>query len=362
MKERDALIALSLAGCHYSKSLTVLKDQSDTFSELFNLTPKQIDFLSGIGKSMKETLLKSVKSKEWLMEAVHCSHERYTIITLLDEDYPEDLRHIFDPPWVIYIKGQLKPEIPLLGIVGARRATNYGTWAAEHFSREVSGRGVGIVSGLAFGIDAAAHKGALTTDGYTIGVLGGGIDGIYPAAHQSLYHQIEETGALLSEYGPGVQPQKHFFPARNRIISGLSQGVFVVEAGEKSGALITADFAMEQGRDVYALPGNVNQKSSAGTNRLIRDGAKMVLETDDLMDAFPEMKNAGKKTHHLSSCNDQLSAAELEVMNLVSAGPVQLEVLVYRLGKNVSEVNSILTVLELKGFIQQLPGKSFTVY
>ncbi|SMP47141.1 DNA-processing protein DprA [Anoxynatronum buryatiense] len=362
MKERDALIALSLAGCHYSQSLTVLREYCNSFSEVLSLTENQIESISGIGPQMKGLLSSCIKNREELLETTFCVQDKFTIKTLLDEEYPEDLKHIFDPPWVIYIKGHFTNHMPFLGIVGARRATSYGVWAADHFSRELSNKGIGIVSGLAYGIDAAAHRGTLDVAGYTIGVLGGGIDGIYPAAHRSLYQQIEESGALVSEYGPGVQPQKHYFPARNRIISGLSRGVFVVEAGEKSGALITADFAMEQGREVFALPGNVNQKASAGTNRLIRDGARMVLETDDLLDAYPEVKHSTKTVRDSGEWRNQLSLAELEVMDLIAEGPVQMEMLIYRLEKTVSEVSSLLTVLELKGLIQQLPGKTFTVY
>ncbi len=361
MDERNTLIALSLAGLHYSKPLADMESYFGSFQDVWQASDDQCGKALGKHTTLLECLKSMVRSRDRFRELVEQTKEAYTVITLLDDAYPENLRQIFDPPQVLYVKGKTDFDRPLIGIVGARKASAYGKWAAGKFSRELTAYGIGVVSGLAFGIDAASHQGCLDTGGYTIGVLGGGIDGIYPSTHRSLYDQIEQTGSIISEYGPGVQPQKHYFPARNRIISGLSLGVFVVEAGERSGALITADFAMEQGRDVYALPGNINQLTSLGTNRLIRDGARMIIETNDLIDAIGQIIPLHQNGSARQLTNIKLSEAENRVFSIIREMPVNIEMLVYQTGLPVSEVSSILTVLELKGLISQLPGKTFTV-
>ena len=282
-------------------------------------------------------------------------------LTIYDSAYPHKLKNIYDPPYVVYIKGsKIDFDVPLISIVGTRRATPYGKWAAHQFAKELAKWGVGIISGLALGIDTCSHKGALDGNGYTIGVLGCGLDQYYPASNRSLTDKIFENGCIISEYCSGTPPLKHHFPARNRIVSGLSDGVVVIEAPEKSGALITADFALDQGKDVYALPGNINNMQSKGTNKLIRDGARILLEVDDIIENLKYKYPMCKIDMEQSARND-LSESEMQVFNVIKRNPVNIDFIINETGIKVSELSPILTILEIKGYISQMPGKIFTV-
>lgn len=361
MDERDCLIALSLAGLHYSKPMTQLYEYFGSFEESTQATIEQIEQALGKGRYPIEVIKSMTRDQAAMKDRVQEAKSFFRVVTLLDEDYPDDLKEIYDPPWVLYVKGEPLQTKPLLGVVGARKATMYGKWAVGHFARELTRYGIGIISGLAYGIDTAGHESCLDAGGYTVGVLGGGIDQIYPKSNRYLFQQIEEKGTIISEYGPGVEPQKHFFPARNRIISGLSIGVFVVEAGERSGALITADFAMEQGREVFALPGNINSALSAGTNRLLRDGAHMVLQTEDLIEPLKGVLSNQKLDLYTKQEELFLSEEEKTIFKILQDGPKQIEQIMMASGRTVSELNGILTVLELKDLIEQHSGKRFTV-
>ncbi len=362
MEERDYLIALSVAGLHYSKLLSDLKDFFGSFENVFSASEELLEKVIGNGPYRNKIIKEAINDTEELQRRIEEINEQYTIITLLDDHYPENLQEIYDPPWVLYTKGKPLNSHPMIGMVGARKASTYGKWAADYFARELAKREVGIVSGLAYGIDASGHQGCLDAGGYSIGVLGCGIDKTYPSSNRKLYQELERKGTIISEYAPGVEPQKHFFPARNRIISGLSAGVFVIEARERSGALITAEFAMEQGREVYALPGNINSQLSIGTNKLLRDGARLVLEIDDVIgpiESILPVKNYNSEAYEV---NIALSSNEKSVMNLVAEEPMPIETLLHRSDLTISELNGILTILELKGLVQQLPGKRFTAY
>lgn len=280
------------------------------------------------------------------------------VITLVDDEYPKLLKTIYDPPPVLYCKGQpLKETQYMVSIVGSRRTSEYGRQMAEKLAYELSCAGVTVVSGLARGIDTMAHRGAIRAGGYTIGVLGCGVDVIYPRENKKLFMQVQQQGTLVSEYPPGTQPAAGNFPARNRIISGLSQAVVVVEAGSTSGALITADFALEQGRDVYALPGNVTSPYSSGTNQLIKEGATPVTSADDILEALGITGN--EKASKPSGTSYQLDIFEIEVYNALEDGEKLLEELAAITGFDIGKLNAILTVLEMKGIVKQLPGGKF---
>ncbi|MBM7613648.1 DNA-processing protein DprA [Alkaliphilus hydrothermalis] len=286
--------------------------------------------------------------------------ENIKILTILDEAYPDKLRNIYDSPYVIYINGNAKFDLPLISIVGSRKASPYGKWAAYQFAKELSQWGIGVISGLALGIDAASHKGTLDNKGYTIGVLGSGVEQCYPVSNSAIMKQMIETGCVLSEYAPGTPPMKHHFPARNRIISGLSDGVIVIEAAEKSGALITVEYALDHGKEVYALPGNINQLQSKGTNKLIRDGAKILLSIEDIIEdlkkSYPLINNCNKV-----ATTEQLGEIEEKIYSIIRQGQISIDLIAYKSGLKIKDLSSILTILEIKGFINQLPGKTFTV-
>lgn len=278
-----------------------------------------------------------------------------SLISFWDDKYPESLRHIHDPPALLYLRGQLPPG-DCFAIVGSRRATTNGLLLTREISNELATRGVCVVSGLARGIDTAAHQGALNAEGHTIAVLGCGIDRVYPPENTPLFHQILERNAIISEFPPGVQPLPGHFPSRNRIISGLARGVLIVEAADGSGSLITGDFALEQGRELFAVPGSVKSSTSYGTNRLIKDGAQVVTEAEDIFLAlWPELPTARvKKADELFSA--QLDGGTLRLYQALNFEPQHGDELGRACGLTPMEVSAILLDLELRGGVQPLPG------
>jgi DNA processing protein len=276
-----------------------------------------------------------------------------------DPDYPENLAAIYDPPPVIFFRGSLKAAGKLsVAIVGTRKPSPYGLVVAEKLAKDLTALGITIISGMARGIDSAAHRGALAGNGRTIAVLGCGPDVVYPRENKKLMEDIINNGAVVSEFPPGTQPEAWRFPVRNRIISGLSQAILVVEAAEKSGALITADFALEQGRDVMAVPGNIVNPLSRGPHRLIKQGARLIEGAGDVLDElgieklFPVQtgEEAGKM---------KMSRDEETLYGLLSLEPIALDELITRSGILPQKAMAALMYLEIKGLTRQLPGKFY---
>jgi DNA processing protein len=275
-----------------------------------------------------------------------------SLLTPEDANYPSLLKNLPDPPLALYLRGTLTSQDDLaLAVVGTRKATTYGRDAAAFFSRQLAQQGVTIISGLAHGIDSAAHRSALEAGGRTIAVLGCGIDRVYPSDHTELAGQITRQGALISEFPVGSKPEAKHFPRRNRIISGLSLGVLVVEAPEKSGAMITADQAAEQGREVFAVPGAIFSAASTGTNRLIQEGAKLVITVEDILD---ELNIARHKVEArvLTRQVAPAGSAEAPLLRFLSSQPLPVDELVRQSGLPTAEVLSALTLLELQGYVE----------
>jgi len=292
------------------------------------------------------------------------------MINIFDENYPNKLKQIYDPPIALYYKGKFEINDFAIAIVGSRRTTNYGSFSAKKLSYELAMRGVQIVSGLARGIDSIAHEGCLNARGKTIAVLGCGLDNIYPPENTRLFEDIIKSDGLgISEYPPGMPPLQHNFPARNRIISGISSGVLVVEAAKRSGSLITACYALEQGREVFAIPGNIDNAYSRGTNQLIKDGAKMVICIEDILEEFEygevlfnsDMQNNFSKRDSKTNFSifKGLSTEEIRVVKIISNGIHNIDEIIERSNISTKEVNNLLFMLEMKGVITQLPGKIF---
>lgn len=276
-----------------------------------------------------------------------------------DPGYPENLLEIYDPPPVIFYKGQLKSADKLsVAIVGTRKPSPYGLVVAEKLAKDLTALGITIISGMARGIDSAAHRGALTGGARTIAVLGCGPDVVYPKENKKLMDEIMNNGAVVSEFPPGTQPEAWRFPVRNRIISGLSQATLVVEAAERSGALITADFALEQGRDVMAVPGNVVNPLSRGPHRLIKQGARLIEGAGDVLDELGMEKLFPAQTGAVTS-KMKISAEEETLYGLLSLNPVSLDELIMRSGFLPQKVMAALMYLEIKGLTRQLPGKFY---
>jgi DNA processing protein len=327
-----------------------------------------------------------------------CQRLGQRILTIQDAEYPHRLRNIFDPPLTLYVRGHMPvmDEEAAIAVVGTRECTPYGTACGERLGRELAASGAVVVTGLARGVDSAAARGALRAGGTVVGVTGGGLDVVYPPENGDLYADVAATGVLLSEYPPGSPPDKAHFPVRNRIMSGLSVAALVVEAPERSGALITARLALEQGREVYAVPGPIDAPDSVGCNRLIRDGAGLAAEGWDILrdfqERFPdklrpvkdlpswtplptrrraapeprrrpeaapeqaEAKTASRTVSQSGLTDDQM--ALLRVLDLEK--PIQVDDLIQSTGIPARRVSSALTMLEIDGMVSQHDGKRYT--
>ncbi|MHB1653918.1 MAG: DNA-processing protein DprA [Desulfitobacteriaceae bacterium] len=312
-------------------------------------------------------------------ERIEAGLEEKGILTVTPDEahYPRLLAELSDAPPLLYYKGHLKEGQEVLAMVGSRRATPYGKAAAEFLAREVAASGIAVISGLARGIDTSAHKGALSAQGITWAVLGCGVDLIYPPENRKLAEGILERGALISEFIPGTPPDSPHFPARNRLISGCSRGVVVVEAALKSGAMITVDFALEQGREVFAVPGPIFSEMSKGTNYLLRQGAKIVEDKGDIWAEIPDLPLGGKmnglgtsalgslkhkKDHpELAAKTENRTGDHLTILELMSDIPLHIDQIVWHSSLPVERIPLLLLELQLAGEIEQLPGQLYVI-
>ena len=304
----------------------------------------------------------------------YCKLNGVRIVSIYDEDYPKSLKEIHDPPLVLYVKGKIPKSNYAIGIVGSREASHYGLKAASLFATGLAREGIPIISGGAKGIDAAAHEAALKAGGTTVAVLGCGLDIAYPASNQKLFERIAQSGAVISEYPPGTAPMSQNFPARNRIIVGLSRGIVVAEAAQKSGALITAHIAADEGREVYCVPGNIFENTSIGCHELIRQGAKLVdCVTDILEDKIAWQAAMQQKVFQPSifepvddNWKDSFEAvpstiSELgeNILALLKQGPLSLEEIIEQSGKSVPEISMELLELQVAGCIDMDNGNRY---
>ncbi len=281
-------------------------------------------------------------------------------ITWQDEEYPPRLRHVHNAPPVLYVKGDILPRDEwAVAVVGTRASSAYGRQMVEVIAGDLARGGITVVSGLARGIDSLGHRAALRAGGRTIAVLGSGIDIIYPREHRDLAANIVDRGALVTEYPLGTKPEGGNFPARNRIISGLSLGTLVVEAGKRSGALITADYALEQGREVFAVPGNASSSKSAGTNRLIQEGAaKLVMSVEDILEELNLTLVEQQQEVRMAVPEDE---KEAQILQCISTEPIHVDEIGQETNLPISEVTSTLAMMELKGMVRQVGGMNYVV-
>ncbi len=373
---------------------------------LCQATTKQLQDL-GLNTQLAERIFSTCRDSQALAQELACAQRQgVTLITWQDDSYPPALRTIPDPPLVLYVRGALAPDEVAVAIVGSRQASPYGQQAAQQLSYDLALRGITVISGLARGIDACAHRGALKASGRTVAVLGSGLNHIYPPEHEALAHQITEQGALISEYPMDSSPIPHHFPRRNRIISGLALGVVVVEARSRSGALITADCALEQGREVFAVPGPITAITSQGTHALLKQGARLVSSIEDILEELrlttvspktvlgsgigaqwkdaegsglrvagncPEPRAASpeRSSNKPTAQGPQLIASEMcraeDLSNqeqqllacLNTLEPIDIDTLALSSGLQMPQLSPVLLDLQMKRLIQQLPGKRF---
>ncbi len=331
-----------------------------TPADVLSAAPEQLKQIPKIGPRLIEALTTAKQNNHWQTELATCqTHGIETIIRNSDR-YPKLLSKIADPPNVLYCRGTyLDRDEIAIAIVGTRHATHYGKSVAERLARDLVHAGYTVVSGLARGIDAVAHRTALQAGGRTIAVLGSGHLNIYPAEHQELAQEIVANGAVVSELSSGQPPKSTAFPQRNRIVSGLSLGVVVVEAAQRSGALISARLAVEQNREVFAVPGRVDSRNSRGCHQLIRDGAKLVESVDDVLEELgplqsPIQNAVGEVIHHPAEL--QLNAQERKILQAIGSEPTEMETVANETGLPIQRVLSTISILEMKKLIRRTSG------
>ncbi|MBI3399112.1 MAG: DNA-protecting protein DprA [Deltaproteobacteria bacterium] len=326
---------------------------------VFEASEKRIEQIQCIGKKVASAI-KSFNDWGWVeKETALIEKHKVKFLTMRDTDYPDALRSMPDPPPYLYVKGTIgKEDNNAVAIVGTRNPTQYGVTATENLSRALAGAGITIVSGMARGIDSVAHMGAIAGNGRTIAVLGSGIDVIYPPENKKLYEDIAANGAVVSEFPFGTKPVATNFPQRNRIISGLVKGVLVIEASEKSGSLITAQLALDYGRDVFALPGNTTSFKSKGTNKLIKNGAKLVEDAGDILEEMAISVEAGLKSASTITIPPNLSPEEGKIITLLDE-PCFIDTIIQKTGLPAAKISALLLDMELKGLVKQQAGKQF---
>lgn len=361
MTERDALIFLNLLSIGYS-SMVKLRDHFGSISNALSASEQDLKKVSGVRKTSIESICekrsKPILDRELsLLERTGCH-----LITILDDIYPSALKQIACPPLVLYVRGELLPEDGnSIAVVGTRKPTQYGKQVAAEFSKVLAAQGVTIVSGLARGLDSAAHSGALEGGGRTVAILGSGLLRLYPKENEKLADAIEKNGAVISEFPLETKPFRSNFPIRNRIISGMSLGTLVVEASAKSGTLITAGFALEQGRSVFAVPGNIFSGHSEGVNNLIKQGAALVQNPDDIFRELSMLKrrDGNLETNKRETLTVKMSPDEKSVITFISDNPIHIDEITERSDMTAPEISVLLLTLEMKGIIKQLPGSYY---
>jgi len=353
----------------------IIKNLLDYFGDaktIWEAGRKELCRVNQVGGKRSKQIVRDRESIDLDYEVQVLKDTGIKYLTLTDKEYPFLLKNIHDPPPVLFYKGSIEPDDTIsLAVVGSRKCTNYGRTIAKRLSAALAEKGFTVISGLARGIDTCSHQGALSK-GRTIAVLGSGLDVVYPPENDNLMKEIINNGAVISSFPLATAPNRENFPQRNRIISGLTLGTIVVEAAQKSGSLITANFALEQGREVFAIPGDITKEQSFGTNQLIQNGAKLVQNIDDILTELPLedwLKGINREEQTIKSeekaiesreKKSDLSSEEAEVYNQLSSEPQEFNEVLQAIDLSPGKLNSILLKLELKGIVTQLSGNRFT--
>lgn len=361
MTETEAFIALNMISGIGPVRLRKLLAIFETPECVLSAKASALRNVQGIGRDTADLIIHWEKTVDLNAELARIREFGANVVTQSSPEYPAALREIHDPPIVLYVWGSLTANAAndrtAIGIVGSRRTSHYGLECAKKLSYQLAYAGLTVISGLARGIDTAAHQGALAAKGRTIAIIGAGLNKLYPPENQALAEKIAETGAVISEYPMDRPADRQTFPYRNRIVSGWSAGTLVIEAGFNSGAIITANQAIEQGRNVYAVPGQIDRPTSAGSNRLIQQGAKLVVSASDILDdlemLLPEMPE--KPSPRLQS----LTPEEQTVYDAISENETPIDTIIEKSGLQAGNVSSTLLALEMRRFVKQLPGQHF---
>jgi DNA processing protein len=358
MEKRDFCLGLSLIKGVGPIVAARILDRFSSADKLLSASPDELASIESLNRETAKNILSFNWSKEVEKEKEKLIKNGADLLSILDNDYPESLKSIYAPPIIIYKKGNIIPEDSIsVAMVGSRVPTPYGLRMAKKIADGLAERGVTVISGMARGIDTETHKSSLKRGGRTIAVLGCGIDVIYPPENRKLAKDIIERGALISEFSMGSKPDRGNFPRRNRIISGLTLGTVVVEAAEKSGAIITANYALEQGKEVYAVPGEVSSLKSRGTNRLIKTGAKLVEDAEDIIEDFPSsIKKKLNNRDNSDFIEISLDEEEKRVYNSITESGSHIDNIVDISGLPAGRVSAILLKLEIRGAVKKVSG------
>lgn len=359
-------LLLSIEGIGPGKTRNLLSKfhtLENTLSADFNSLQEVDGISSNLAKRIRSGISRFAEAKSDVNKELEVLAKLNTsLITIWDKEYPALLKKIYDPPLIIYIEGELvESDNFSIAIVGTRLPTNYGKIQAEKFASELAAQNITIVSGMARGIDSAAHTAALKNGGRTIAVIGSGMDVIYPPENKKLFDEIVENGVVISEFKPGTKPDAQNFPRRNRIISGLSLGCIVIETGTNGGAMQTASLALDQDREVFAIPGNLGIRQAEGTNLLIQKGeAKLVNSAEDVLIEL-DLKLKPLLGENIPKHQAELNLFEEKIVNVLSCEPVQIDNISLLTGLSTSDCLVHLLSLEFKGLVKQLPGKMFAI-
>lgn len=369
MTELDYWLWLSLKeGMNATKMVRLLKVFNSP-KAIFEMTREDFNKVPRLGKRTIAALCdKSTVRVEEVKE--HCKRIGICVLTIDSPYYPQCLKEISAPPHVLYVRCRHRynlNEYTSIGIVGTREATEYGVAATAEIAHGVASNGFVVVSGMAKGIDAAAHRGAIAAGGITIAVVGGGLETAYPYCNKELMQSIIMTGMVISEYPPYSEPKRYHFPERNRIIAGLSRGILVTEAPERSGALITANYALEENRDVFSVPGDITRPKSVGANNLIKEGAYPVTSARDIVEHYGVEYEHGEKAAQPQKTQENvnndlykdLTEEEKHIISKLSLTPINFDMLLAATGIAPDKLTSTITMLEIKGKVKTLPGKNF---
>ncbi|HRZ86635.1 MAG TPA: DNA-processing protein DprA [bacterium] len=367
LANRDALLILNAVELLGPVRVRLLVEAFGAPAAALRQPKEALKRVAGIGEKIAQNIVDGRASFDLDKEKKLIREHGVSVVTPSDDGYPELLKEIYDPPVVLYVRGKLSAaDRYSVGIVGSRFASHYGTEAARVLSRDLTRRGMTVVSGMARGIDTAAHEGAIAADGRTVAVLGNGLARCYPPENKGLMERIAKRGAVVSEFPMETIPDRKNFPRRNRIISGMSLGIVVVEAARRSGALITAHHALEQNRAVFSIPGRINDASSSGANDLIKQGAKIVTGAGDVIEEFqyvlPKEMAAPVRTGPAEQSSVPAAALTDEerlMHGCLSVDVKPIDELIRESGFPPARANHLLLSLELKGCVRQLPGKQF---
>jgi len=359
MNHLEACIALNMIPQMGPVRLRRLLDAFGSAEKILLARTDQLAAIDGVPRALAENISHWQEFADPTAELEKATDLGAHVITAEDDEYPSALREIHDPPIVLYVRGHLtERDRNAVAVVGSRKATHYATESAKKLSFQMAYAGLTVASGLARGIDTAAHQGALAAKGRTIAVIGSGLGELYPPENAELADRIAASGAVISEFPIDTKPDRQTFPIRNRIVTGLSFGVLVVEAGANSGALISANMAAEQGRTLYAVPGRIDAPSALGSNRLIQQGAKLVITVDDILDDLPLVFREKPDLPAAAPAVD-LTPDQQKILEAIGTEETSLDSVIATSGLTAAVVSSTLLALEIRRLVKQLPGKRF---